>query len=131
MKLTFKGYVPGDVVNGNGSANGAWLFAQIDMAALTHINEEFLCDMPDVLTVTNGADIKFKSPAFAYGYIEVWTDIIDATPGSISISTLLKYRDTKSKTFNTCVEGVLKFTLINKNRNIVRIPKEVINAIKR
>lgn len=101
------------------------------MAALTHINEEFLYDMPGVLTVTSSADVKFKSPAFAYGYIEVWTDIVDATPGSISISTLLKFRDTKSKTFETCVEGVLKFTLINENRNIVRIPKEVINAVKR
>lgn len=130
MKLVIKGYIPGDVTNGNGSVKGGWLFEQLDIAALTYISELFLCDMPGILAVTNSADVKFISPAFAYGYIEIWADIESVSSGSISISVHLNYRYKKSKEFKSCVSGIVSFTLINKDRRIVRIPRKIINEIK-
>ena len=130
MKLVIKGFIPGDVTNGNGSVKGGWLFEQLDIAALTYISELFLCDMPGILAVTNSADVKFISPAFAYDYIEIWADIESVSSGSISISVHLNYRYKKSKEFKSCVSGIVSFTLINKDRRIVRIPRKIINEIK-
>jgi acyl-CoA hydrolase len=130
MKLVIKGFIPGDSTNGNGSTKGGWLFEQLDLAALTYISELFLCEMPGILAVTNSADVKFISPAFAYGYIEIWADIETVSPGSIGISVYLNYRDKKSKEFKSCVSGTVSFSLINKDRKIVRIPRKIINEIK-
>jgi len=130
MKLVIKGYVPGDVVNGNGSVKGSWIFEQADIAALTLIDELFLSEMPDVLAVTNSADLKFMSPAFPHNYFEAWGELESISPGRISIYVTIKYRNAKSKEYVDCLTGTVSFTLINKDRKVVRVPKEVINAVK-
>lgn len=131
MKLVLKGYVPGVSANGNGSARGSWLFEQADVAALTFIDELFLSEMPEVLAVTNSADLKFISPAFPHNYFEAWGELESISPGRISIFVTIKYRHEKSKEYVDCVTGTVSFTLINKDRKVVRVPKEVINAVKR
>lgn len=130
MKLVLKGYVPGDVVNGNGSARGSWIFEQADVAALTFINELFLSELPDVLAVTNSVDLKFISPAFPHNYFEAWGELESISPGRISISVTIKHRYAKSKEYTDCLTGTVSFTLINKDRKVVRVPNEVINAVK-
>ena len=130
MKLVLKGYVPGDVVNGNGSARGSWIFEQADVAALTFIDELFLSELSDVLAVTNSADLKFISPVFSHNYFEAWGELESISPGRISIYVTIKYRNAKSKEYVDCLTGTVSFTLINKDRKVVRVPKEVINAVK-
>jgi acyl-CoA thioesterase FadM len=130
MKLILKGYIPGNTNNGNGSVRGSWIFEQADVAALTFINELFLSDMPDTLAVTNSADLKFISPAFPHNYFEAWGELESISPGCISILVTIKYRHAKSKEYTNCLTGTVGFTLINKDRKVVRVPKEVINAVK-
>ena len=130
MKLLLKGYIPGNTISGNGSVRGAWVFEQADVAALTFINELFLSDMPDTLAVTNSADLKFISPAFPHNYFEAWGELESISSGSISILVTIKHRHAKSKEYTNCLTGTVRFTLINKDRKVVRVPKEVINAVK-
>lgn len=130
MKLVIKGTIPRDSTNGNGSTKGGWLFDQLDIAAFTYISELFLCEMPNVMAVTNSADVKFISPAFAHGYIEIWADVKTVSQSSISISVYLNYREKGTKEFKSCVSGTVSFSLINKDRRLVRIPRKIINEIK-
>lgn len=131
MKLTYKTVIPYDEVNSNGSINGGYTFQLMDLGAVTFINELFMNRMPGTTLVTSSATVKYQVPVFQHEYAEVYTETLSVTPGTLKISSILKTRKIKSTEWVTAATGEFNFSLIDPvTRNIVRIPREIINEIK-
>lgn len=132
MKLVFKTIIPLSEVNSNSSTKGGYIFELMDYGAVTLINEIFVHALPENHhAVTNTGEIKYIKSVFAYNYIEVYAEIIDVSPGSVTINTVLNSRDRKSNNWDCAATATFKFSIVDANtRRIVRIPKEVINEIK-
>lgn len=131
MKLTYKTVIPYNELNSNGSINGGYLFHLMDLGAVTFINELFMNTMPNTTLVTSSATIKYLLPVFQHEYVEVYAEILDVTPSTLKIRSILKTRQTKSTEWNTATTGEFNFSFIDPvTRRIVRIPREIMNEIK-
>jgi acyl-CoA thioesterase FadM len=131
MKLTYKTVIPYEEVNSNGSINGGYTFQLMDLGAVTFINELFMNRMPGTTLVTSSATVKYKVPVFQHEYAEVYAEVINITPGTLTISSILKTRQIKSTEWVTAAMGEFNFSLIDPvTRNIVRIPRKIMNEIK-
>lgn len=130
-KLVYKGYTEHAQVNGNKSMCGAYLFDKIDISALTWMSEEFLSDMKGVYAVTNRVDMEFNKSVFPFGYLEIYAECMDITPGRVDIRVEMMYRQRDQKEFEMASNALVSFSIIDKNtRKLKRIPREVIDAVK-
>lgn len=131
MKLTYKTVIPYNELNSNGSINGGYTFQLMDLGAVTFINELFMNRMPGTTLVTSSATVKYQVPVFQHEYAEVYAEVLSVTPGTLKISSILKTRKIKSTEWVTAAMGEFNFSLIDPvTRNIVRIPREIMNEIK-
>lgn len=132
MKLVLKQPIPGTKANSNGSTKGGYLFEIMDVAGVTMLNETFANIVPDNYSlVTNRADVKYIASVFVHEYIEVFAEITDITPASVTVGIVLNNRNRNSTEWTTAVTGSFSFSMIDTNtRKIVRIPREVINVNK-
>jgi len=130
-KLVWKVHLVADHVNAGGTVSGGRLFDMADVSAYTMINETFLTERPDIAVVTNSADVKFIAPAYAYGFIESYAEIIEVTPARINLSITMQYRDNRSLDWYDCFVGTFSFTCLDKaTRKVYKMSKEEMNEIK-
>lgn len=131
MRLLYKDIAPDGELNGNGSIKGGWIFEKMDYAALTIASEDFLFDMPGIAAVTNAAEIKYKSPVFPHEYIEIWGEYSYISVGKFDVSLEFRERFRKTNNWIVAATATFSFSLIDaETRNIVRIPREIVNEIK-
>jgi acyl-CoA thioesterase FadM len=132
MKLVIKTIIPCTEINSNGSTKGGYTFELMDYAGVTFLNELFVNTLPENhALVTNDANIKYIRSIFAYDYIEIFAKLSDATSGRLITEVQLYSRNRKSTEWNLSATANFSFAIIDTNtRKIVRIPKEIINAIK-
>jgi len=132
MKLVYKAIIPSTETNSNGSTKGGFIFELMDFSGVTYLNELFVNQLPEnEALVTNEASIKYISSVFAHDYIEIFADLISISPGNVTVNVELHSRDKKSTEWKLSANAVLSFTIINTDtRRVVRIPREIINAIK-
>lgn len=130
MRLLYKGIAPGVYETGNGSVAGGWTFAVMDQSAFTIASEDWLHKYTGISAVTESANIKYIDSIFPNDYVEVWGEYSDITPAKWIVYTKCYTRRKKSIDWKLAATGSFTFVQINKNRNIVKIPKEVINEIK-
>lgn len=130
MRLLYKCIAPKQFTNANGSMAGGWTFSIMDESAYVIASEDWLSKYPDISAVTANADIKYLLPMFPYNYIEVWGEYIYISPAKWTVRVDCYVRYIKSDKWELSAQGTFDFVQIDRNRKIVRIPKEVVNEIK-
>lgn len=135
MKLVYKSYIGNGSTNATGTVNGEYLFGYADVCVLTFLSEALSDKLGSVNYVTSSANIKFLAPAYAYGYLEGYAEFIDISPAKFDVRVLVKYREKGTPDWVDCLSGELSFSLIKINKDgsriLTRIPKEIMNEIKR
>jgi len=130
-KLVWKVHITASDVNAGGTVSGGRIFDMADVSAYTLINEKFTSIRPDLSVVTNSANVKFIAPAWAYGFIESFAEVIEVTPGKINILVTMNFRQNKDLDWYTCFEGTFSFTCLNaKTRKVYKLTKEEMNEIQ-
>lgn len=131
MKLAYKCTIPGKEVNSLGAAKGAFLFDLMDLGALTVLSELFI-DNKESGLVTTDANVKYSAPVYAFEFVEVYAEIINITSSTITAKVELYKKSSKSKDWTLATSGEFSFSLVRKdNGSLQRIPRDVINEIKR
>lgn len=131
MKLLYKSIAPESEINGNGSVQGGWIFKKMDYASLTLGSEDFIWSIPDAKAVTNSASIKYNNPLFPHEYVEIWGEYTDISRATFDVTLEGRSRHSNSNDWKLIATAMFSFSLIDSNtRNIIRIPREVINEIK-
>jgi len=130
-KLVWKVHLTASDVNAGGTVSGGRLFDMADVSAYTMINETFTSMRPELSVVTNGANVKFIAPAFAYGFVESFAEIVDVTPAKINVLITMNYRQNKGLDWYKCFEGIFSFTCLNADtRKVYKMTKEDMNEIQ-
>ena len=129
--LIVKSYFGKDNINSGGSVRGSVLFEALDVAALTLVNENITQFYPTWGTVTNRAESKYHSRVLPYSFIEIYGQIAKVSGASVDMNLELHYRQSKNKGWTLGCSGVFCFSIINEQKQIVRIPRDIRDAFKR
>ena len=131
MRLLYKSIAPENRMNGNGSVQGGWIFEKMDYAALTIGSEDFIWKLKGVAAVTNSANIKYHSSVFPHEYIEIWGKYSHISSARFDTYVECRQRKRKTDEWEVVATATFSFCLIDAiTRNIIRIPREIINEIK-
>lgn len=129
--LIIKSYFGGQLNNSGGSVKGAALFEALDVAALTLVNENITQFYPDWGVVTNHAEIKYHARVLPYSFVEVYGQIDTVSGASVNMTVELHSRQAKDREWQLATTGKFGFSIINEQKQIVRIPRDIRDAFKR
>ena len=117
--------------NSGGSVKGAALFEALDVAALTLVNENITQFYNQWGVVTNRAEIKYHDRVLPFSFVEIYGGIDAVSGASIDMELTMYTRVAKETEWRRSCTGVFCFSIINEQKQIVRIPRDIRDAFKR
>lgn len=129
--LIIKSYFGGNLNNSGGSVKGAALFEALDVAALTLVNENITQFYNQWGVVTNRAEIKYHDRVLPFSFVEIYGGIDSVSGASIDMGLTMYTRVAKETEWRKSCTGVFCFSIINEQKQIVRIPRDIRDAFKR